>query len=68
MTGCTVETVIVDEIHALVRDKRGSHLGATLERWRPLPASAAASAFGDAAPIDEMALPGGSRRVSADRG
>lgn len=27
-----VETVIVDEIHALVRDKRGSHLAITLER------------------------------------
>lgn len=28
----TVETVIVDEIHAIVRDKRGSHLALTLER------------------------------------
>ena len=28
----SVETVIVDEIHALVRDKRGSHLSLTLER------------------------------------
>ena len=28
----TVETVIIDEIHALVRDKRGSHLALTLER------------------------------------
>ena len=28
----TVETVIVDEIHALARDKRGSHLSLTLER------------------------------------
>ena len=27
-----VETVIVDEIHALVRDKRGSHLSLSLER------------------------------------
>ncbi|HWX74908.1 MAG TPA: DEAD/DEAH box helicase, partial [Solirubrobacteraceae bacterium] len=27
-----VETVIVDEIHALARDKRGSHLALTLER------------------------------------
>jgi ATP-dependent Lhr-like helicase len=27
-----VETVIVDEIHALVRDKRGSHLALSLER------------------------------------
>ncbi|MDQ3640027.1 MAG: DEAD/DEAH box helicase [Actinomycetota bacterium] len=29
---CTVETVIVDEIHAVARDKRGSHLALTLER------------------------------------
>ena len=31
-----VETVIVDEIHALVRDKRGSHLALTLERLAEL--------------------------------
>ncbi len=31
-----VETVIVDEIHALVRDKRGSHLALTLERLEAL--------------------------------
>jgi len=31
-----VETVIVDEIHALVRDKRGSHLSLTLERLQAL--------------------------------
>jgi ATP-dependent Lhr-like helicase len=29
---CDVDTVIVDEIHALARDKRGSHLALTLER------------------------------------
>ena len=28
----TVDTVIVDEIHSLARDKRGSHLSLTLER------------------------------------
>ncbi|MEM8925576.1 MAG: DEAD/DEAH box helicase [Actinomycetota bacterium] len=28
----TVDTVIVDEIHAMARDKRGSHLALTLER------------------------------------
>lgn len=32
----TVRTVIVDEIHALVRDKRGSHLAVTLERLQHL--------------------------------
>ena len=32
----TVETVIVDEIHALVRDKRGSHLSLSLERLEAL--------------------------------
>ncbi len=32
----TVDTVIVDEIHALVRDKRGSHLSLSLERLAAL--------------------------------
>jgi ATP-dependent Lhr-like helicase len=32
----TVRTVIVDEIHALVRDKRGSHLALSLERLENL--------------------------------
>ena len=32
----SVETVIVDEIHALIRDKRGSHLSLTLERLESL--------------------------------
>lgn len=32
----TVDTVIVDEIHALIRDKRGSHLALTLERLQAL--------------------------------
>jgi ATP-dependent Lhr-like helicase len=32
----TVKTVIVDEIHALVRDKRGSHLALSLERLEAL--------------------------------
>jgi ATP-dependent Lhr-like helicase len=31
-TLATVETVIIDEIHALARDKRGSHLSVSLER------------------------------------
>ncbi|HEX2027475.1 MAG TPA: DEAD/DEAH box helicase, partial [Nitriliruptorales bacterium] len=32
----TVDTVIVDEIHAVARDKRGSHLALTLERLEGL--------------------------------
>jgi ATP-dependent helicase Lhr and Lhr-like helicase len=32
----TAETVIVDEIHAVARDKRGSHLALTLERLEAL--------------------------------
>jgi ATP-dependent Lhr-like helicase len=35
----TVRTVIVDEIHALARDKRGSHLALSLERLEALCAS-----------------------------
>src|SRR5437773_173508 len=33
----TVRTVIVDEIHAVARDKRGSHLALSLERLEHLP-------------------------------
>ena len=35
----SVETVIVDEIHALARDKRGSHLTVSLERLQSVTAS-----------------------------
>jgi ATP-dependent helicase Lhr and Lhr-like helicase len=38
----SVETVIVDEIHALARDKRGSHLCLTLERLAHVAAAAPA--------------------------
>jgi ATP-dependent Lhr-like helicase len=51
-----VETVIVDEIHALARDKRGSHLSITLERLNRLcekpPLRIGLSAT--QAPIDEI--------------
>src|SRR4051812_33767122 len=35
----TVQTVIIDEIHALARDKRGSHLALSLERLETLTGS-----------------------------
>ena len=37
----TVETVIVDEIHAVADDKRGTHLALSLERLEALDRSAA---------------------------
>ena len=40
-TLATVETVIVDEIHALARDKRGSHLTLSLERLQAVTAASA---------------------------
>lgn len=53
----TVRTVIVDEIHALARDKRGSHLSLTLERLEALcdqpPVRIGLSAT--QRPLDEMA-------------
>ena len=49
----SVETVIVDEIHALAPTKRGAHLFLSLERWRrcvgPARAAAAHRASRDAA-------------------
>jgi ATP-dependent Lhr-like helicase len=47
-----VRTVIVDEIHALVRDKRGSHLALSLERLEELVAGADAAS----APIQRIGL------------
>ncbi len=53
----TVRTVIVDEIHALARDKRGSHLSLSLERLAALcpapPVRIGLSAT--VRPVDEMA-------------
>ncbi len=57
----TVRTVIVDEIHALARDKRGSHLALSLERLEDLVADSArvqaGGRYGEAGPADEA--PGG---------
>lgn len=65
---CGVRTVIVDEIHALARDKRGSHLALTLERLEALcertPARVGLSAT--QRPIEEIArFLVGTRRVDA---
>ena len=54
----SVSTVIVDEIHALARDKRGSHLALTLERLDALQAGALPQRVGLSAtqrPIDQTA-------------
>ena len=65
----TVETVIVDEIHAVARDKRGSHLALSLARLdalcakRPIRIGLSATQ----APIDEIArFLIGAERVEAD--
>ncbi len=47
----TVKTVIVDEIHALARDKRGSHLALSLERLEALVGS-----DGRARPLQRIGL------------
>lgn len=47
----TVRTAIVDEIHALARDKRGSHLALSLERLEAL-----AQASGASRPIQRIGL------------
>ncbi len=64
-----VKTVIVDEIHALARDKRGSHLALSLERLEALSA-VPPTRIGLSAtqrPIDEIArFLVGARRVNAN--
>ena len=59
-TLATVETVIVDEIHALVATKRGAHLALSLERLEALrdPGSPPLQRIGLSAtqrPLDEVA-------------
>ncbi len=54
----TVRTVIVDEIHALARDKRGSHLALSLERLEALTSDHSVNRIGLSAtqkPIQEIA-------------
>ena len=64
----TVETVIVDEIHAVARDKRGAHLALTLERLEALcdRRPGAHRAVGHAAP-DRDGRPPARRRPAAAR-
>ncbi len=65
----SVETVIVDEIHAVVRDKRGSHLALSLERLQRLNERRIVRVGLSATqrPIDEIArFLVGSEQVSAD--
>jgi ATP-dependent Lhr-like helicase len=47
----TVRTVIVDEIHALIRDKRGSHLALTLARLDHITTSPASREAGEDTPL-----------------
>ena len=63
----TVETVIVDEIHAVARDKRGSHLSLTLERLEALceQPPEPRRAVGDAATDRDRRPPAGRRPGAA---
>jgi ATP-dependent Lhr-like helicase len=65
----SVDTVIVDEIHALARDKRGTHLSLSLERLERLCAAPPVRIGLSATqkPIDEIArFLVGTNRVAAD--
>ena len=59
----TTRTVIVDEIHALVRDKRGAHLALSLERLERWPPAANGWASPRQKPLEEV----GSFLVGAGR-
>lgn len=67
-TLCTVETVIVDEIHALAPTKRGAHLALSLERVAALTGTRDPQRIGlsaTARPADEVArFLGGDRSVA----
>lgn len=65
-----VRTVIVDEIHTLVGNKRGAHLALTLERLQEV-ASAPIQRIGLSAtinPVEEAARFLGGQELTADRG
>jgi len=65
----SVRTVIVDEIHAVARDKRGSHLALSLERLEHLAAgdSSASGSRRRRKPIEDIAaFLAGTRHPSTD--
>ncbi len=64
-----VETVIVDEVHAVAGTKRGAHLGITLERLDALLARPAQRIGLSATvrPLDEVARFLGGTRTGRDR-
>jgi len=66
----TVDTVIVDEIHALVPTKRGAHLALTLERLEAITARPLQRIGLSATqrPLEEVAFFLGGNVISADRG
>ena len=66
----TVDTVIVDEIHALVPTKRGAHLALSLERLEALTQAAAAAdrAVGHAEAVGRGGAVSGRRRKSREQG
>ena len=67
----SIDTVIIDEIHALVPTKRGAHLALSLERLEALKNGAAVQRIGLSAtqrPLDEVArFLGGAERAQRSR-